>query len=37
MDGYGDIYSAQGFYSQWNANGLKPKTNLLVLRASYNF
>jgi hypothetical protein len=37
MDGYGDIYSAQGFYSQWNPQGLKPKTNLLVLKASYNF
>jgi hypothetical protein len=37
MDGYGDIYSAQGFYSQWNPAGLKPKTNLLVLNASFNF
>lgn len=37
MDGYGDIYSAQGFYSQWNASGLKPKTDLLVLKASFNF
>ena len=37
MDGYGDIYSAQGFYSQWNKAGLKPKTNLLVLRSSFNF
>jgi hypothetical protein len=37
MDGYGDIYSAQGFYSQWNPQGLKPKTNMLVLRATMNF
>jgi hypothetical protein len=37
MDGYGDIYAAQGFYSQWNPNGLKPKTNMLVLKASFNF
>jgi len=37
MDGYGDIYSAQGFYAQWNAAGLKPKTNMLVLRTSFNF
>ncbi|HUD56713.1 MAG TPA: hypothetical protein VMR02_15900 [Terracidiphilus sp.] len=37
MDGYGDIYSAQGFYSQWNPHGLKPKTNMVVLKASFNF
>ena len=37
MDGYGDIYSAQGFYSQWNAAGLKPRTDMLVLRTSVNF
>jgi hypothetical protein len=37
MDGYGDIYAAQGFYSQWNAQGLKPKTNMVVLKATYNF
>ncbi len=37
MDGYGDIYSAQGFYSQWNPQGLKPKTNLMVLKATFNF
>jgi hypothetical protein len=37
MDGYGDIYSAQGFYSRSNTQGLKPKTNMLVLRTSYNF
>lgn len=37
MDGYGDVYSAQGFYSQWNPNGLKPKTNMIVLKASFNF
>jgi hypothetical protein len=37
MDGYGDIYAAQGFYSQWNPQGLKPKTNMVVLKASFNF
>jgi hypothetical protein len=37
MDGYGDPYSPQGFYMQWNSTGLKPKTNMLVLKASYNF
>jgi hypothetical protein len=37
MDGYGDIYSSQGFYSQWNPQGLKPKTDMVVLKASYNF
>ena len=37
MDGYGDIYSAQGFYSQWNPQGLKPKTNMVVLKATFNF
>jgi hypothetical protein len=37
MDGYGDAYNAQGFYSRWNPQGLKPKTNMLVLKASFNF
>jgi hypothetical protein len=37
MDGYGDIYSSQGFYSRWNADGYKPKTDMLVLRTSVNF
>jgi hypothetical protein len=37
MDGYGDIYSAQGFYSAWNPQGLKPKTNLVLLKATFNF
>ena len=37
MDGYGDIYSAQGFYSQWNPQGLKPKTNMVLLKATFNF
>jgi len=27
MDGYGDPYSAQGFYTRSNPQGLKPKTN----------
>lgn len=37
MDGYGDIYSAQGFYKRSNPNGLLPKTNLLMLRANFSF
>ena len=37
MDGYGDTYFAQGFYTRYNKTGLKPKTNLLVLRGSFNF
>ncbi|MGA2050893.1 MAG: hypothetical protein ABSG96_24615 [Terracidiphilus sp.] len=37
MDGYSDIYSAQGFYSQWNPQGLKPKTNMVVLKGTFNF
>jgi len=37
MDGYGDIYSAHGFYSRDNPNGLKPTTNMLVLRTGFTF
>jgi len=37
MDGYGDTYLAQGFYTRDNTAGLKPKTDLLVLRGSFNF
>jgi hypothetical protein len=37
MNGYGDVYTAQGFYLRYNTAGLKPTTNLLVLKASFNF
>ncbi|HEX5228271.1 MAG TPA: hypothetical protein VFW44_11200 [Bryobacteraceae bacterium] len=37
MNGYGDVYSAHGFYSRSNANGLKPDTNMLVLRTGVSF
>ncbi len=37
IDGYGDVFSAHGFYQRSNPNGLKPKTNLLVLRSGVNF
>jgi hypothetical protein len=37
IDGYGDTYSAHGFYSVDNPQGLKPKTKLLVLRMGFNF
>jgi len=37
IDGYGDIYSAHGFYLRNNSDGLKPKTNMLVLRTGFNF
>jgi len=36
MNGYGDTYLAQGFYTRYNPV-LKPTTNLLVLRTSFNF
>ncbi len=32
INGYGDTYSAHGFYAADNPNGLKPNTNMLVLR-----
>jgi hypothetical protein len=37
IDGYGDVYSAHGFYTRTNPGGLKPTTNLLVLRSGVNF
>jgi hypothetical protein len=37
MDGYGDIFSTQGFYQRSNPGGFKPRTNMLVLRTSVNF
>jgi len=37
MDGYGDGRQTQGFYKQWNPQGLKPTTNLLMLRATFKF
>jgi hypothetical protein len=35
MDGYGDSRQAQGFYAAWNPQGLKPKTDMLVLRLTF--
>ena len=37
MDGYGAQDSIRGFYSQNNRSGLKPKTNMLVVRTGVNF
>ena len=37
MNGYGDAYNAQGFYTRWNPNGIKPTTDMLVMRTSFNF
>ncbi len=37
MDGYGYSYSLRGFYPRDNPGGLKPTTNLLVLRTGWNF
>jgi hypothetical protein len=37
MDGYGAQDSIRGFYSQNNKTGLKPKTNMLVVRTGVNF
>ncbi len=36
MDGYGEPATARGFYPQDNPQGLKPKTNLLVVRLGFN-
>jgi hypothetical protein len=36
MDGYGDLYSAHGFYSISNPTGLKPTTNMLVIRTGFS-
>jgi hypothetical protein len=37
MDGYAASNNAHGFYSQTNPSGLKPKTNMLVVRAGFNY
>jgi hypothetical protein len=37
MDGYGDIYSSHGFYPASNPNGLKPRTNLVLVQTSWYF
>jgi hypothetical protein len=37
MDGYGLPYSFRGFYPQQNPAGLKPKTDMLVVRTGWNF
>lgn len=36
IDGYGSPYSFRGFYPQENTTGIKPKTNMLVLRMGFN-
>ena len=37
MDGYGSPHAARGFYPHVNPQGLKPRTNMLVLRTGLNF
>ena len=37
IDGYGDVYSAHWFYTRSNLTGLKPKTNMVVVRTGWNF
>ena len=37
MDGYGDPYSARGFYLRDNPAGLQPATNMLLVRTGFNF
>ncbi len=37
MDGYGDYYSAHGFYLRSNPSGFKPTTNMLLLRTGFSF
>lgn len=37
MDGYGGNQSPNGFYTPDNPQGLKPKTNLLIVRTGWNF
>ena len=37
INGYGDVYSARGFYTHDNLDGLKPTTNLLVVRTGFYF
>jgi hypothetical protein len=36
IDGYGDAYSAHGFYARSNPNGLNPTTNMFVIRTGFN-
>jgi hypothetical protein len=36
MDGNGDPFSTHGFYSRDNPGGLKPATNMLVIRLGYS-
>lgn len=36
MNGYGDIYSAHGFYIRSNPTGLEPTTNMIVIRTGFN-
>ena len=35
MDGYGDTYSSHGFYTSDNPAGLKPTTNMLLIRTAF--
>ena len=35
INGYADTYSAHGFYAADNPNGLKPDTNMFVIRAGF--
>jgi hypothetical protein len=35
MDGYGDAYSAHGFYLSANPGGFQPKTNMLIIRTGF--
>jgi hypothetical protein len=37
MDGHGDLYSVHGFYARTNPDGLRPKTNLFVVRTGFSF
>lgn len=37
MDGYAGPNNAHGFYDQDNPEGLKPKTNMLVVRTGFDF
>jgi len=35
INGYGDTYSAHGFYAADNPSGLKPNTDMFVIRAGF--
>jgi hypothetical protein len=37
INGYGSTYSSHGFYLEDNAAGLKPTTNLMIVRTGFNF